>query len=150
MRLHDPCAMVLESRIWKGQQGEQWAVAHLERLGHRILARNWRWRRSELDIVSRHGDTTVFVEVKCRSRCGDTTDPRQWMPSDGQQRRLIQAAHAFQQSDECPTPRLRFDVVLVRPRHAKPWEVVHFQDAFDSTALHPRRGHPRLRWRSLR
>ena len=76
MRLHDPCAMVLESRIWKGQQGEQWAVAHLERLGHRILARNWRWRRSELDIVSRHGDTTVFVEVKCRSRCGDTTDPR--------------------------------------------------------------------------
>ena len=142
--------MVLESSIWKGQQGERWAVAHLERLGHRILARNWRWRRAELDIVSRHDDTTVFIEVKCRSRCGDTTDPRQWMPSAGQQRRLVQAAHAFQNLDKCPTPNLRFDVILIRPHPKNPWEVVHFKDAFDGTAIRPQRGHQRLRWRSLR
>ena len=142
--------MVLESRIWKGQQGEQWAVAHLERIGHRIIARNWRWRRAELDIVSRHGDTTVFIEVKCRSRCDDTTDSRQWMPSAGQQRRLVQAAHAFQNLDKCPTPSLRFDVVLIWPHPNNPWEVVHFKDAFDGTALLSQAGHPRMRWRSLR
>lgn len=51
-----------------GAAGEQAAAAHLERLGYRILARRFRTRFGELDLVACHEDTIVFVEVK--SRCG--------------------------------------------------------------------------------
>lgn len=50
-----------------GKVGEDLAAAHLEKLGYRILERNWRYRRSEIDIVAMCGDVLVLVEVKTRS-----------------------------------------------------------------------------------
>jgi putative endonuclease len=50
-----------------GRFGEQQAVGHLEAAGLEILARNWRCREGELDIVARDGSQLVFVEVKTRS-----------------------------------------------------------------------------------
>jgi putative endonuclease len=50
-----------------GRFGEQQAVGHLEAAGLEILARNWRCREGELDIVARDGTQLVFVEVKTRS-----------------------------------------------------------------------------------
>lgn len=47
-----------------GSLGEDQAVAHLRRLGYRILARNVRGRLGEIDVVAFAGDTIVFVEVK--------------------------------------------------------------------------------------
>ncbi len=52
-----------------GKVGEAAAADFLESQGHVILARNWRIGRSgELDLVTKDGDTTVFVEVKTRRR----------------------------------------------------------------------------------
>ncbi|MGH2722043.1 MAG: YraN family protein, partial [Actinomycetota bacterium] len=48
------------------QAGEGAAARHLERRGLRILARNWRIRMGELDLVARDGGVLVFVEVKTR------------------------------------------------------------------------------------
>jgi putative endonuclease len=53
-----------------GRFGEQLAVQHLEAAGMQVLARNWRCREGELDVVARDGPTLVFVEVKTRSRLG--------------------------------------------------------------------------------
>ena len=54
-----------------GALGEQLAVEHLTSLGLRILARNWRCRYGELDIIAADADrTVVFVEVKTRSGDG--------------------------------------------------------------------------------
>lgn len=50
-----------------GVEGETLAAAHLEQHGYRILARNWRCRYGELDIVAHDGETVVAVEVKTRS-----------------------------------------------------------------------------------
>ncbi len=66
----DPSATTLDSRA-VGEIGEQYAVEHLERLGHIVLDRNWRAAdgqpRGELDIVSRcPEDRIVFTEVKTR------------------------------------------------------------------------------------
>ncbi len=49
-----------------GRFGEAWAVAHLHRLGYRVVDRNVRFRSGELDIVAHEGGDLVFVEVKCR------------------------------------------------------------------------------------
>lgn len=57
-----------------GTRGEDLAVAELERGGLRVVARNWRCRWGEIDIVATEevgGRTTVvFCEVKCRSGLG--------------------------------------------------------------------------------
>lgn len=50
-----------------GQRAEQVAAEYLERQGYRVLARNWRQRDCEIDIVARKNATVYFVEVKYRS-----------------------------------------------------------------------------------
>ena len=56
------------SRKSLGRLGEQLAAEHLERLGWKIVERNFRTRLGELDVVATHGATLVFVEVKtCRA-----------------------------------------------------------------------------------
>jgi len=50
-----------------GRNGEQLAAQFLEAGGYRIVERNWRGRRGELDIIAELDGTTVFVEVKTRS-----------------------------------------------------------------------------------
>lgn len=50
-----------------GRQGEDLAARFLEDAGYRIVARNWRCRQGEIDIIARNADTLIFVEVKSRS-----------------------------------------------------------------------------------
>jgi putative endonuclease len=54
------------ARITLGKSGEDLACRELKRRGYAILARGYRRRHGELDIVARDGETTVFVEVKTR------------------------------------------------------------------------------------
>ena len=49
-----------------GNYGEQLACQYLQRLGYKILERNFRIRGGEIDIIARDKDTLVFVEVKTR------------------------------------------------------------------------------------
>jgi putative endonuclease len=49
-----------------GAFGERVAGAHLQARGYRIVERNFRVYEAELDIIARHGDTLVFVEVRTR------------------------------------------------------------------------------------
>ena len=53
-----------------GRRGEELAAEHLERLGYRIVARNYRTRFGELDLVATDEHVLVFCEVKTR-RAGD-------------------------------------------------------------------------------
>ena len=49
-----------------GAQGEALAARYLQRQGYRIIERGVRNGRGEIDLVARHGQTLVFVEVKTR------------------------------------------------------------------------------------
>jgi putative endonuclease len=64
--------MPLLDRISLGKTGEDIACRELDRRGYAILARRYRTRYGEIDIVARDGATVVFVEVKARTsgRCG--------------------------------------------------------------------------------
>jgi putative endonuclease len=50
----------------KGLEGEDLAAAFLEQLGYRILERNFRFDRGEIDLIAKDGEELVFVEVKAR------------------------------------------------------------------------------------
>ena len=53
-----------------GRDGEDAAAAYLTRRGMHVVARNWRCRYGEIDIIARDGPVLVFCEVKTRSGTG--------------------------------------------------------------------------------
>lgn len=55
-----------DARQKLGRWGEHVAALHLEAQGLRIIARNWRCARGEIDLVAQEEDVLVFVEVKTR------------------------------------------------------------------------------------
>ena len=50
-----------------GSKGEDLAAEHLKKSGYKILFRNWKWGKNEIDIIAEKDDTVVFVEVKTRT-----------------------------------------------------------------------------------
>ena len=81
-----------------GRKGEQEAGAYLVRLGHRILARNWRSGHLELDLVTLKDNELHIVEVKSRT-APVMAEPQRNVGRE-KQRRLVAAAQAFLHSDE--------------------------------------------------
>lgn len=140
--------MVLESRTHTGRRGEQVAEARLIDLGFEILERNWRWQHREIDLIARREDTVVFVEVKCRSGCGELHDSSEWMPSLGQQRRIVRAAHVYQNRNGLRDVCARFDVILVCHSSERMSVQTHFQHAFDASSTHPCARHASVNWSS--
>jgi putative endonuclease len=85
-------------RTTVGRRGEEEASLYLTRLGHRILARNWRGGHLELDIISLLGQELHVVEVKSRV-APVMAEPSRNVGRD-KQRRMVAAAKAFLHSDE--------------------------------------------------
>ena len=112
-----------------GKAGEELASRELERRGYAILARRYRCRSGEVDIVARDGPTLVFVEVKARgsSAYGSASEA----VTSLKRRRIVQVALDYiarHRLDGCPC---RFDVVSIGPGPpGLPIEIV--QNAFDA------------------
>ncbi len=94
-----------------GAVGETLAVRHYERHGFEVLARNWRCRSGELDLVVRRESLIVFVEVKSRSSLA-FGHPAESVTTAKQQR-LRRLAQQWLQHSGCRAAELRFDVVAV-------------------------------------
>ena len=106
--------------------GEDEAEAMLSRLGMNVLARNWRSRFGELDLVALDGSTLVFVEVKCRARDA-LYDPAHAV-DHRKQARLRRLANAFIAVERPRFTDCRFDVVSVVA--SSPPKLKHLVDAF--------------------
>ncbi|MCC6715555.1 MAG: YraN family protein [Gammaproteobacteria bacterium] len=114
----------------RGRRAEDLAIAHLVRAGLRLLDRNVRAGRGEIDVIMRDGAAVVFVEVRFRrtARYGGAAET----VGSVKQRRLITAAHRFLQAHrtyrDCPC---RFDVVeILGDENSK--EVKWIRDAFQA------------------
>jgi putative endonuclease len=87
------------------------AAAWYQRAGYRVVARNWRCRDGELDLVLAGHGAVVFAEVKARS------STRFGLPAEAvgptKQRRIRGLAARFLRENRLPGGRLRFDVVSV-------------------------------------
>jgi len=94
-----------------GAAGEQLAAEHLERLGYRVLERNYRTRWGELDLVVAGQGTIVFCEVKTRRAGGRPWDA---IGPDKQRRVRRMAAAWLAEPRERPwAADLRFDAIGV-------------------------------------
>lgn len=89
----------------------------LQRLGHRLLERNFRCPQGELDLVTWHRDTLVFVEVRARAEHPARHPAETVTPA--KQRRLVRAAKWYlaKRGKRGPPPPCRFDVVWLTARN---------------------------------
>ncbi|MGH7540310.1 MAG: YraN family protein, partial [Gemmatimonadota bacterium] len=106
---------------------ETHAARHLEGAGHRVLDRNWRSGRRELDLVTLDGHTVVFVEVKTR-RPGPQPGAEALAPR--QRRHLRRAAEAWIHAHPGIGREFRFDLVVVETAPGRPPRIDHLPDAF--------------------
>lgn len=114
-----------------GRFGEQVAADRLRESGLAIVARNWRCREGELDIVARDGSCLVFVEVKTRSSraFGDPAEAIGTVKAARIRRLALRWIE-----DKRPPDRfwdsIRFDVVAVVRRPSGGPDVTHLRGAF--------------------
>lgn len=111
-----------------GRWGEEVAVEHLTAQGMEVLARNWRCREGELDLVVRELGTVAFVEVKTRSGLG-YGEPAEAVSRLKARRIHGLAARWLAEHRPRGVMELRFDVVSVLRTPGGP-EVVHLRGAF--------------------
>lgn len=93
----------------QGKRGEDIAARYLEQRGMRVIARNFRTREGEIDLICRDGRETVFVEVKYRtsSLFGAPEEAVTWTKLS----RLKRAISAYLAKH--PARRYRLDVVAI-------------------------------------
>ncbi|HUR32280.1 MAG TPA: YraN family protein [Vicinamibacterales bacterium] len=99
------------ARVALGEIGENLACDELRRRGYAILARRYRRRGGEIDIIARDGATLVFVEVKMRAGTdfGSGADAVNGV----KQRRLVAMASDFLARYRLADRPCRFDVVSI-------------------------------------
>jgi putative endonuclease len=119
--------MTTLTRAEIGALGEQLAADHLRRLGLRIVARNWRCRYGELDVIAvdQDSDTVVFVEVKTRT--GDGFGGLEQAVTPQKTRRLRRLAGIWLAAQDQRWAAVRIDVVGVRIGRRRTPEITHLQ-----------------------
>jgi putative endonuclease len=94
-----------------GRLGEERAAAHYRAHGYAVVARNWRCRHGEIDLICAKGRTLVICEVKARSGAA------QGHPLEAvtvfKQRRLRRLAAAYVITQATYWEEIRFDVASV-------------------------------------
>lgn len=111
-----------------GQKGEQYAVNYMITNNHEIIACNYRYEKSEIDIICQKDDTLVFCEVK--SYQSKPLDAAEYRINKKQQQQIILGAHGF--LDDHPQfeqMNVRFDVIII-DFSTYPAEITHHQAAF--------------------
>jgi len=96
----------------RGHSGELLAALRLRLAGYRILARRYRTKVGEIDLVARRGGIVAFVEVKRRDTAADALEA----VSPRSRARIRRAAELFLQRHPALAPlALRFDVMVITP-----------------------------------
>jgi putative endonuclease len=112
-----------------GQKGEDLAAEHLKKAGFRLLYRNWKWGKHEIDIIAEKNETIIFVEVKTRN------DDFQMHPvtavTNAKQRSVIFAADGYIRKFDI-NKESRFDIITVI-KTGESYQVDHIEDAFYPT-----------------
>ena len=109
----------------RGKQGEEMATRFLQEKGFTLVAKNYRYRQGEIDLVMRDRSTLVFVEVKLR-RNANFGHPETFV-DQSQAERIAEAAEQYVH-ETAWEDNIRFDIIAItlQPQSA----IEHFEDAF--------------------
>jgi putative endonuclease len=110
-----------------GAWGEDLALRYLLRRGYRLLERNYRQRRGEIDLIVRDKDALVFVEVKLRRSKG-FGDPLEAVTAR-KQTTIRSLAEQYLAENQPDFETLRFDVIGILATRSGT-HVDHIEDAF--------------------
>ncbi|MDG2344393.1 MAG: YraN family protein [Flavobacteriales bacterium] len=112
------------SNIILGREGEKAALKFLQNNGYKLLHKNWRHKKMEIDLVVKKQNKVVFVEVKTRKNAINSLIND--VVSFSQQKRIIDAAHNY--IDEFNVDEdIRFDLIEVHMPNKSP-KFVHHKD----------------------
>lgn len=114
----------MTDKIETGVNGENLAAQFLTAKGFSVVARNYRFRKAEIDLIVQRENWLVFVEVKTRS--SDAWGYPESFVGDLQRRLIYSAAEEYIFRNDWQG-HIRFDIVSVKP--GVPPEIVHFEDA---------------------
>jgi len=113
----------------RGKKGEEQAAAALEASGMEIIAKNYRSKYGEIDIVALSEGTVVFIEVKAWSAFG--IEDLRYSLDGRKQRKIIKTAKFFlSENREYSRMAIRFDVVFVKNN-----SITHLASAFTERVL---------------
>ncbi len=108
-----------------GKLGEDLAATYLEKNNYKILERNYRFKKLELDIICKKDDLLIIVEVKTRTTA--KLGPPELI-SRGKQKQVIKAANHFIQEREIDL-EVRLDVIgIIKNQYEE--SLVHVEGAF--------------------
>ena len=114
-------------RKQRGAEGEALAARFLEQQGMRVLQRNYRYERGEIDIIVEDGEELVFVEVKAR-RTKSFGEPEDSVTPQKQDQ-IRSVAEGYLLEHGIQNTACRFDVVAIFFHHGKA-EINHLRNAF--------------------
>ena len=109
-----------------GKEGEQLAVNYLLKKGYRILDRNWRYQKAEVDIIAQKAETLAVVEVKTRST-REFGNPQDFVKPK-KIKLLVNAINEYVIQKNLDV-EVRFDIIAVIKTQSE-FDVEHLEDAF--------------------
>ncbi|WP_019532516.1 YraN family protein [Paenibacillus ginsengihumi] len=119
------------SRRQLGTAGEQAAENYVIGQGYVVLARNWRCRTGELDLVALEGETLVFIEVRTRSAGSVSFGTPQESVDPRKRRKVLETARVYVHQHRLHDRQIRFDVIaVVADEQGVPIHIELIQGAF--------------------
>lgn len=109
-----------------GKKGEQLAVNYLQEKEHKILARNYRYLKAEVDIIAQKADTLIAVEVKTRS--SNAFENPQDAVNSKKIQLLVSAMDNYITTNDLDI-EIRFDIISVL-KQPTGFKIEHLKDAF--------------------
>ncbi len=116
--------MAIQQEI--GNKGELLAVNYLKKKGYEILHKNYRARKSEIDLICKDANFLVFVEVKTRSKA-NFGNPESFV-NEAKAAKIMEGAETYIFKNDWNGP-IRFDIISIM-LYKKTVEIQHFKDAF--------------------
>lgn len=111
-----------------GKSGEEAAARYLEKKKFRIVKRNFRFLKGEIDIIAYDRQTLVFIEVKARK--SNEFGPPEESVTPSKQRQIKRVAKGFLAKNNLHDVECRFDVISLSFNEKNGYQINHLQDAF--------------------
>ncbi len=112
-----------------GNLAEELATSFLEKKGYKILIKNFRYQKAEIDIISEFQNQIIIVEVK--ARVTDIFMEPQEAVTKKKIKSLVMAADFFMK-DRNLDQEVRFDIIAVLSDEKGKLQITHLEDAFQS------------------